>query len=89
MGSEQPDLRGVIELVAKNLVDDPGEVEVSEIKGAQTTVYELHVGKADIGKVIGKNGRNAQALRTLIYCIAAKAGRKVVLEIIEGDKDFQ
>jgi uncharacterized protein len=65
------------------MVDNPGEVSVSEIEGNQTTVLELKVAKNDLGKVIGKQGRNAQAIRTILSAVSAKTKKRVVLEIVE------
>ncbi len=69
--------------LAQALVDRPEAVEVRELEGGRTTVLELRVAKEDLGKVIGKEGRNARALRTLLEAAAAKLKKRVVLEIIE------
>jgi uncharacterized protein len=69
--------------IAKALVDNPEQVKVNEVKGRSTTVLELSVAKEDLGKVIGKQGRNAQAIRTLLSSSAGKLRKNVVLEIIE------
>jgi len=76
-------LRDMIEYIAKSLVDSPDEVKVTEIEGEQTAVLELKVAKEDLGKVIGKQGRTARAMRTLLGAAAAKVKRRAVLEIIE------
>ncbi|MBI5518935.1 MULTISPECIES: KH domain-containing protein [Humidesulfovibrio] len=76
-------LRDMIEYIAKSLVDNPDEVKVTEIEGEQTAVLELKVAKEDLGKVIGKQGRTARAMRTLLGAASAKAKRRAVLEIIE------
>jgi predicted RNA-binding protein YlqC (UPF0109 family) len=73
----------MIEYIAKSLVDSPDEVKVTEIEGEQTAVLELKVAKEDLGKVIGKQGRTARAMRTLLGAASAKAKRRAVLEIIE------
>jgi predicted RNA-binding protein YlqC (UPF0109 family) len=73
----------MIEYIAKSLVDNPDEVKVTEIEGEQTAVLELKVAKEDLGKVIGKQGRTARAMRTLLGAASAKAKRRAVLEIIE------
>jgi hypothetical protein len=65
------------------MVDNPDQVAVAEIEGNQTTVFELTVAEGDLGKVIGKQGRNAQAIRTILSAISAKANKRVVLEIVE------
>ncbi len=77
------DLKEFVETIAKALVDDPSFVEVREISGERTTVFELRVGEGDLGKVIGKGGQTARAIRTLLNAIAAKQGKRSVLEIIE------
>ncbi|MCP4745648.1 MAG: KH domain-containing protein [Desulfobacteraceae bacterium] len=73
----------LVEYIAKALVDDPDNVSVSEISGIQTTVFELKVAKKDVGKVIGKQGRNAEAIRHLLFSAAAKSRKGVALEILE------
>ena len=69
--------------MAKALVDNPELVKVNVLKGGSTIVLELSVAKEDLGKVIGKQGRNAQAVRTLLSGAAGKLGKSVVMEIIE------
>ncbi len=76
-------MKDLIEFVAKALVDNPGDVTVSEIAGNQTSVLELKVAKEDLGKVIGKQGRTARAMRTILSAASAKAKKRTVLEIIE------
>lgn len=76
-------LRDMIEYIAKSLVDSPDEVRVTEIEGEQTSVLELKVAKEDLGKVIGKQGRTARAMRTLLGAASSKARKRAVLEIIE------
>ena len=76
-------IKELVQYIAQAMVDNPGEVTVSEIEGDQTTVLELKVAKEDLGKVIGKQGRNAQAMRTILSAVSAKIKRRVVLEIIE------
>ena len=77
------ELRDLIEYVGKALVDMPDEVEVNEVEGEQTTVIELKVDKSDLGKVIGKQGRTARALRTILNAASTKIKKRSVLEIIE------
>ena len=76
-------LKEMIEYIAKSLVDNPDEVHVSEIEGEQTSVLELKVAKEDLGKVIGKQGRTARAMRTLLGAASTKARKRSVLEILE------
>jgi uncharacterized protein len=76
-------LDALIETVAKALVDDVEAVEVREVEGDRGAVIELTVAKDDIGKVIGKDGRTAQSIRTLLTAAAIKAGRRVHLDIVD------
>jgi hypothetical protein len=76
-------MKELIEVISKSLVDKPEEVEVTEIEGEQTTVIELKVAKEDLGKVIGKQGRTAQAMRTLLGAASMKIRKRSVLEIVE------
>lgn len=69
--------------IAQGLVDNHQAVSVTEVKGAQTTVYELKAAKRDLGKIIGRQGRIVDALRTILHSIAAKTKRRISLEIIE------
>jgi uncharacterized protein len=73
----------LIGYIAQQLVDRPEEVVVSSIQGSQTTVLELRVAKQDVGKVIGREGRTAQALRTILNAISNRDRKRTVLEIIE------
>lgn len=77
------DMKLLIETIAKALVDNPEKVEVAEVEGEQTTVVELRVAKEDLGKVIGKEGRTARAMRQILAAASAKIRRHSVLEIIE------
>jgi predicted RNA-binding protein YlqC (UPF0109 family) len=76
-------MKDLIERIARALVDKPEEVMVTAIKGNQATVLELKVAKEDLGKVIGKQGRTARSLRTIIGAASAKERKRVVLEIVE------
>ncbi len=76
-------MRELIEYIAKALVDNPDAVHVSEIEGEQTSVIELRVAKEDMGKVIGKQGQTAQAMRTILSAACGKMRKRTVLEIIE------
>ncbi len=69
--------------IAKSLVDHPDDVDVTEIEGEQTTVLELRVNNDDLGKVIGRQGRTARALRTLLSAAGMKVNKRFVLEILE------
>jgi predicted RNA-binding protein YlqC (UPF0109 family) len=75
-------MRDFIEYVAKALVDDPAKVQVNQIQGAHSVIYELSVAPADKGRVIGKQGRIANALRVLLRVAAVKEGKHAVLEIL-------
>jgi predicted RNA-binding protein YlqC (UPF0109 family) len=76
-------MRELIEYIAKALVDNPDEVSVSEVEGEVTSVIELRVAKSDLGKVIGKEGRTARAMRTLLTAASTKIRKRAVLEILE------
>jgi predicted RNA-binding protein YlqC (UPF0109 family) len=76
-------LKSLIEVMAKALVDHPENVEVAEVEGEQTTVFELKVVKEDLGKIIGKEGRTARSLRTILSAASAKLKKRAVLEILE------
>lgn len=77
------ELKDLITYISKSLVDLPDEVKVNEIVGEHTTVLELRVDKTDLGKVIGKQGRTARALRTILNAASTKLKKRSVLEIIE------
>jgi len=79
----EPTLKELVETMVRALVDVPGEVRVSEIAGEQTTVFELVVAKGDLGKVIGKQGKTAKALRTILTGASTKLRKRSVLEIVE------
>jgi predicted RNA-binding protein YlqC (UPF0109 family) len=73
----------LISFIAQQLVDRPGDVVVTKVEGSHTTVLELQVSKEDIGKVIGKEGRTALAMRTILNAVSTKARKRAVLEILE------
>ncbi|MCY4485012.1 MAG: KH domain-containing protein [Spirochaetaceae bacterium] len=73
----------LVEFIARALVDEPDEVEVSMIEGEKSTILELRVGADDLGKVIGKHGRIAKSIRTILGASATKTGKRVVLEILD------
>ncbi len=83
MPSSTEELRNLIEVMAKALVDFPDQVNVAEVEGEQTTVIELKVAKEDLGKVIGKEGRTARSLRTILAAVSTKLRKRSVLEILE------
>jgi predicted RNA-binding protein YlqC (UPF0109 family) len=76
-------MKDLINYIAQALVDHPEQVQVSEVEGNQTSVLELKVAKDDLGKVIGKQGRTARAMRTILSAASAKIKKRTVLEIIE------
>ena len=76
-------MKELIEYIAKALVDNPDQVQVSEVVGDQTSVLELKVAKEDLGKVIGKQGISARAMRTILSAASTKLKKRTVLEIIE------
>ena len=76
-------MKELIEHIAKSLVDQPDKVQVREVQGEQTTVLELRVATEDLGKVIGKQGKTARAMRTLLAAAGMKIRKRFVLEILE------
>ncbi len=76
-------MKELIAYIARALVDDPDRVEVTEVVGEQTTVLELRVAKEDLGKVIGKQGKTARAMRTILSAASTKIHKRSVLEIVE------
>ncbi|MFC1798588.1 KH domain-containing protein [Thermodesulfobacteriota bacterium] len=76
-------MKDLIKYIAQALVDNPDQVDVAEVEGNQTSVLELKVAKEDLGKVIGKQGRTARAMRTILSAASAKVKKRTVLEIIE------
>lgn len=83
MEKERGRMRELIEYIAKALVDNPDEVSVSEVEGEVASVLELKVAKTDLGKVIGKQGRTARAMRTILSAASTKLRKRAVLEILE------
>lgn len=79
----EPALRDLVDYLARGLVDHPEQVEVEEVEEPDALVYELKVAEEDLGKVIGKQGRTAKALRTILSAASAKTRRRVILEILE------
>lgn len=79
----EPNLEELIAFIARNLVDEPDEVRVRVVDGDRATVYELAVAEDDLGKVIGKDGRTARAIRTLLAATAARLHKRAVLDILE------
>jgi predicted RNA-binding protein YlqC (UPF0109 family) len=75
-------MKDLIEFIAKSLVEDPSQVTVSEVQGANSIIIELHVASEDMGRVIGRGGRVANSMRTLLRVVAAKEGKRVTLEIV-------
>jgi predicted RNA-binding protein YlqC (UPF0109 family) len=76
-------MKDLITKIVKALVDRPEEVSVNEVGGSQTTVLEVRVAKTDIGKVIGKQGRTAKAIRTILSAAAGKTRQRYIMEIVE------
>jgi hypothetical protein len=76
-------MKELIKHIAQSLVDNPDKVEVTEVIGEQTSVIELRVAKEDMGKVIGKQGRTAQSIRTILSAASAKVHKRAGLEILE------
>jgi predicted RNA-binding protein YlqC (UPF0109 family) len=76
-------MKAVLETIAKSLVDAPNEVQITEIDGEKTIIFELRCNAKDIGKIIGKSGKTVGAMRTLLNSMAAKQGRKAMLEVVD------
>ena len=75
-------MKELIEYIARSLVDNPDQVKVTQVEGEQSVIFELQVAQEDMGKIIGKEGRIANAVRTLLKVAAAREGKRAVLEII-------
>jgi predicted RNA-binding protein YlqC (UPF0109 family) len=80
---EVGDMKSLVEQISKALVDKPEDVVVTEVEGEKTTVFELRVDTSDLGKVIGKQGKTARAMRTILSAAGTKLGKRCVLEILE------
>lgn len=76
-------MKALVETMAKALVDNPDKVVVQEVDGERTTVFELKVAQSDLGKVIGKQGKTARSMRTILSAAGTKLGKRCVLEILE------
>lgn len=83
-GSGNSSMTELIRYITNSLVDNTDKVDITEVEGTQTNVIELRVAKEDIGKVIGKNGKTADAIRTLLNCGGAKVSKRYILHIIDG-----
>ena len=83
MADSDVTMKALVEFIAKALVDEVDRIEISEIQGNQTNIIELKVAKEDIGKVIGRQGRTADAIRTILNCAAAKLSKRYILQIID------
>ena len=83
MGYDPSSLKDLVDFMARSLVDAPDKVQVNEVAGEQTTVVELTVAKEDLGKVIGKQGRTAKSMRTILNAASTKLNKRSVLEIME------
>jgi len=83
MSEPSGDMQALVAQIAKALVDDPENVSVNQVEGEQTTVLELKVAPTDLGKVIGKQGRTARAMRTLLSAAGMKLHKRFTLEILE------
>ena len=76
-------MKALLETIVKSLVDAPNEVQITELNGEKTVIFELRCNAKDIGKIIGKSGKTVGAMRTLLSSIAAKQGRKAMLEVVD------
>ncbi len=77
------EIKEFVEYLVKLIVDKPEEVEISEKRGEQVIIFEVRANKQDFGKILGKHGKNIQAIRTLVNSVSAKAGKRSIIEIIE------
>ncbi len=82
-GTDEMDMKTLVEAIAKSIVDSPERVVVSGVEGENSTVLELRVAKEDIGKVIGKNGRTITAMRTILNATRAQKFKRHILEVLE------
>ena len=88
MAGSSPDLMiDLIKNIARSLVDQADKISINEIEGSQTNVIELKVAKEDIGKIIGKSGRTADAIRTILNCGGAKLGKRYILHIVDDQSE--
>lgn len=76
-------MKQILETIAKSLVDAPNEVQITEIDGDKTVIFELRCNAKDVGKIIGKSGKTVGAMRTILSSMAAKQGRKAMLEVVD------
>lgn len=76
-------MKQLLEAIIRELVDHPEEIKIAEIDGEKTVVFELRCNEGDLGKVIGKNGKTVSAIRTILSTIAAKQGRRAMLEVVD------
>ena len=77
------EIKEFVEYLVKLIVDKPEEVEIAEKSGEHVIIFEIHANKQDFGKILGKHGKNIQAIRTLVNSVSAKAGKRSIIEIIE------
>ncbi len=77
------DIKEVVDYLVKQIVDSPNEVEITEKSGEHVIIFEIHAKKQDFGKILGKQGRNIQAIRTLVNAVSAQAGKRAIIEVIE------
>ena len=76
-------MKDVLESIAKSLVDAPNEVQITEVNGEKTIIFEMRCNAKDVGKIIGKSGKTVGAMRTILNSMASKQGRKAMLEIVD------
>jgi predicted RNA-binding protein YlqC (UPF0109 family) len=76
-------MKAILESIAKSLVDAPNEVQITEVDGEKTIIFELRCNAKDVGKIIGKSGKTVGAMRTIMNSMAAKQGRKAMLEVVD------
>lgn len=81
------ELNALIRTIIGALVDDPTQIEINEVDGAQLRMIEVTVGKGDVGKVIGRQGKTADAIRTILYAVSGKEGKRTILQILDYKGD--
>jgi predicted RNA-binding protein YlqC (UPF0109 family) len=77
------EIKEVVEYLVKMIVDNPEDIKIAEKQGEHVIMFEVHANKQDFGKILGKHGKNIQAIRTLINAVSAKAGKRAIIEIVE------
>ena len=83
MENQSVDIKALVEFLARGLCDDPEQVEVNRVEEREANVYEIDVGEQDLGKIIGKGGKTARAIRTVVNAATPRSGKRTLVEILE------